>query len=89
MATHMKMDQSTDSAFTYRMFTLTNEILTTTHPGCYYSEIGRYSIGQKCCQVCEIYIEWSGFRCPCCHTKLRRTPRPKKYRQRLRLKELD
>ncbi len=83
------MDQSTDSAFTYRMFTLTNEILTTTHPGsCYYSEIGRYSIGQKCCQVCEIYIEWSGFRCPCCHTKLKDTSSKEVYTED-EIEELD
>ncbi|PWU79863.1 MAG: hypothetical protein DLM72_15325 [Candidatus Nitrosopolaris wilkensis] len=62
---------------------------TRTHPGSsyYYSEIGRYNMGQKRCQVCDIFIKWSGVRCPCCHTTLRTVPRPRKYRQKLRLKE--
>ena len=56
-----------------------------SHPGRshYYSEVGHYNMGQKRCQVCEIFITWLGTRCPCCHTTLRTVPRPKKYRQKL------
>ncbi len=56
-----------------------------SHPGRshYYSEVGHYNMGQKRCQVCEIFIMWLGTRCPCCHTTLRTVPRPKKYRQKL------
>lgn len=49
----------------------------------YYSEQGRYEIGQKRCQECQIFIKWSSSRCPCCHTSLRTRPRPKKYREKL------
>lgn len=46
---------------------------------------GRYSEGQKRCQICEMYMFWKGLRCPCCKQRLRSTPRtPKsksKYRQ--------
>lgn len=31
----------------------------------------RYKLGQKRCSYCEIFIEWKGFRCPCCGTILR------------------
>jgi hypothetical protein len=51
-------------------------------PNCqYYLEEGRYDNGQKRCQICDIFIKWSGSRCPCCHTSLRTRPRPKKYRE--------
>lgn len=57
-----------------------------SHPGSsHYSEEGRYNMGQKRCQVCEIFIIWAGSRCPCCHTTLRTIPIPKKYRHKLRL----
>jgi hypothetical protein len=49
----------------------------------YYSMQGRYEIGQKRCQICEIFINCSGSRCPCCHTSLRTKPRTKKYREKL------
>ncbi len=32
---------------------------------------GRYSTGQKHCQVCETFIECDGIFCPCCEHKLR------------------
>ena len=40
----------------------------------------RYLIGQKRCQVCQIFINWPGFFCPCCGYRLRNKPRNKKYR---------
>jgi len=36
----------------------------------HYSVEGRYDNGQKRCQLCEIFIKWSGSRCPCCHASL-------------------
>jgi len=44
---------------------------------------GRYSSGQKRCQVCEIYIKWAGLWCPCCGYRLRTVPRNKKYKEKL------
>ena len=44
----------------------------------------RYSIGQKHCNVCQIFINWQGFFCPCCGYRLRNKPRnKKKYRYTL------
>ena len=40
----------------------------------------RYLIGQKRCQVCQIFITWQGFFCPCCGYRLRTKPRNKKYK---------
>jgi hypothetical protein len=45
---------------------------------------GRYSIGQKRCQICELYLKWDGFWCPCCGYRLRTRPRNLKYKARLR-----
>ena len=45
---------------------------------------GRYSTGQKRCQICEIYLKWDGFWCPCCGYRLRTRPRNLKYKARLR-----
>lgn len=36
---------------------------------------GRYTSGQKRCQVCCIYIIWEGLWCPCCGYRLRLKPR--------------
>ena len=36
---------------------------------------GRYSTGQKRCQVCEIFVNWDGVFCPCCGYRLRTKPR--------------
>jgi hypothetical protein len=33
--------------------------------------IGRYTVGQKRCQICAIFIECDRLRCPCCGTILR------------------
>jgi len=45
---------------------------------------GRYSAGQKRCQICEIFIRWEGIYCPCCGYKLRGKPRSKKYKEKMR-----
>jgi predicted amidophosphoribosyltransferase len=44
----------------------------------------RYLIGQKRCQVCQIFIDWEGIFCPCCGYKLRVTPRNRKLKLTLR-----
>jgi hypothetical protein len=48
------------------------------------SSKGRYATGQKRCQVCEIFLNWNGFWCPCCGYRLRTRPRNLKYKARLR-----
>ena len=44
------------------------------------SKSGRYAVGQKRCQICEIFIRWDGFWCPCCGYRLRARPRNLKYK---------
>lgn len=44
---------------------------------------GRYSRGQKRCQICEIFINFDGLRCPCCNQRLRLSPRTYKSKQLL------
>ena len=44
---------------------------------------GRYSTGQKRCQICEIFIQWDGLMCPCCSYRLRLKPRNMKSKIRL------
>ena len=48
---------------------------------------GRYAIGQKRCQICEIFIKWDGLWCPCCGYRLRTKPRNLKYKAKLRSRE--
>ena len=45
---------------------------------------GRYAMGQKRCQICEIFIEWPGIWCPCCGYRLRSKPRNLKFKAQLR-----
>src|SRR5713226_2797836 len=45
---------------------------------------GRYALGQKRCQSCEIFIKWEGLWCPCCGYRLRTKPRNLKYKAKLR-----
>jgi hypothetical protein len=45
--------------------------------------VGRYMVGQKRCQVCDVFIMWDGFWCPCCGYRLRTRPRNKKYKSKL------
>ena len=47
---------------------------------------GRYAIGQRRCQICEIFIKWEGLWCPCCGYRLRTKPRNLKYKAKLREK---
>ena len=35
----------------------------------------RYLTGQKRCQVCQVFINWPGFFCPCCGYRLRTKPK--------------
>ena len=50
----------------------------------------RYASGQKRCNVCEIFLNWDGFFCPCCGMRLRTRPKISKYRQTyiLQIKQL-
>jgi hypothetical protein len=48
---------------------------------------GRYSTGQKRCQVCEIFLRWDGLWCPCCGYRLRTKPRNLKYKAKLRARK--
>jgi hypothetical protein len=46
--------------------------------------LGRYANGQKRCQICGLFLEWSGLWCPCCGYRLRGKPRNLKYKIKLR-----
>ena len=50
---------------------------------------GRYSSGQKRCQVCEIFIKWEALWCPCCGSRLRTKSRNSALKERtaLRIKQ--
>lgn len=48
---------------------------------------GRYAIGQKRCQICEIFLKWDGLWCPCCGYRLRTKPRNLKYKAKLRARK--
>jgi hypothetical protein len=48
---------------------------------------GRYAIGQKRCQICEIFIKWDGIYCPCCGCRLRIRPRLLTDKAKLRIKK--
>ena len=43
----------------------------------------RYLTGQKHCNVCQIFINWKNFWCPCCGYRLRTKPRIKKHTEQL------
>ena len=45
--------------------------------------LGRYTIGQKRCRICDIFVKWEGVWCLCCGHKLRTRPRASKYRMKL------
>ena len=49
------------------------------------TRIGRYAAGQKQCQICEVFLNWSGLWCPCCSFRLRKNPR--KTEDKLKLKQ--
>ena len=44
----------------------------------------RYAIGQKRCNVCEIFVNWEGIFCPCCGYKLRIKPRKSQDKKKLK-----
>ena len=48
------------------------------------ARLGRYSAGQKRCQVCELFINWHGLWLPCCGYSLRTNPRTIKLKDKLR-----
>ena len=50
---------------------------------------GRYAIGQKRCQMCEMFIKWDGLFCPCCGCRLRIGPRLFKHKAKLRMKQKE
>jgi len=43
---------------------------------------GRYCIGQKRCNLCDMFMLWDGIFCPCCGGRLRLKPRNTKYKQK-------
>jgi hypothetical protein len=48
---------------------------------------GRYAMGQKCCQICELFIKWEGLWCSCCGYRLRTKPRNLKYKAKLKARK--
>ncbi|MGA9151880.1 MAG: hypothetical protein WBZ36_14980 [Candidatus Nitrosopolaris sp.] len=48
---------------------------------------GRYSTGQKRCQICETFLKWDGLWCPCCGYRLRTRPRNLKYKAKLQARK--
>jgi len=45
----------------------------------------RYAIGQKRCQVCQIFIYWQNSFCPCCGYRLRGKRRNSKFKEMMLL----
>ena len=43
---------------------------------------GRYSAGQKRCAVCELFMKWDGWWCPCCGCRLGAKPRTVERRRK-------
>ncbi len=43
-------------------------------------------MGQRRCQLCEMFIQWEGLWCPCCGVRLRTKPRVGTLREKLRKK---
>jgi len=44
---------------------------------------GRYSSGQKRCQICDIFLKWEGLLCTCCRYRLRIKPRNRHWKAKL------
>ena len=44
--------------------------------------LSRYLVGQKRCQICNVFLEWNGLFCPCCNMRLRTTSRYTKYKEK-------
>lgn len=49
--------------------------------------LGRYAIGHRRCQVCDIFIRWDDVWCPCCGYKLRTKPRNMNYEAKIRVRK--
>jgi ribosomal protein L37E len=47
-----------------------------------------YSLGQKYCRRCEVYMYNDNMFCPCCGMQLRLTPSDKKHKEMLRKRRL-
>jgi hypothetical protein len=45
----------------------------------------RYAMGQKRCQICEIFIKWDLLWCPCCGCRMRTRSRSSKYKSNLKI----
>jgi len=48
-----------------------------------FGSSSRYAAGQKRCQVCEIFINWDGMRCPCCANRFRTRSRAPHLRAKM------
>ena len=51
--------------------------------------VGRYVSGQKRCQICEVFVNWSGLWCPCCRQRLRLKPRLMKFKTKIQPNFVD
>ncbi len=45
----------------------------------------RYSMGQKCCKTCSVFMKYDGIYCPCCGYRLRTMPRHTENRKEVRM----
>ncbi|TLY04711.1 MAG: hypothetical protein E6K92_02445 [Thaumarchaeota archaeon] len=43
-----------------------------------------YGAGSKRCNECELFLKWSGSKCPCCKKTLRTRPHNTRLKARLR-----
>ncbi len=49
---------------------------------------GYYSSGYKRCNICDVFMDWTGKYCPCCGYQLRTKPRDRKLKERLNSEKL-
>lgn len=47
---------------------------------------GCYASGQKRCNFCYVFMNWDGFWCPCCGSRLKLRSRNSIYKERLKEK---
>ena len=50
------------------------------------ASLGRYATGQKRCQTCDTFINWSSLWCPCCGSRLRTKSRNSAFKERLEIR---
>jgi hypothetical protein len=48
-----------------------------------------YSGGKKYCSRCMRYFRTEGWRCPCCHSVMRDSPRQRRDKQKLVMPRID